>query len=128
MRLLLDTVALLWIDSGDPRVSRLARQCFVDPANELFFSAVSAWEIAIKYSLGRLPLPCLPADFVAAKIRAYKVSPLPLDEESALYLARLPRLHSDPFDRMLVCQSIVHGLAILSPDALISQYPVRVRW
>jgi len=53
---------------------------------------------------------------------------LPLDEEAALHVARLARLHSDPFDRMLVCQSIVHGLAILTPDPLVAQYPARVVW
>ncbi len=128
MRLLLDTVTLLWISLQDPRLSRRAQEWFADPASEVFLSVISAWEIAIKHSLGRLPLPEPPAEFIPARRRAYRLAALPLDEEAALYVARLPKLHADPFDRLLVCQAIVHGLATLSPDPLISQYSVRVLW
>ena len=91
-------------------------------------SSVSAWEIAIKYDLGRLPLPAPPDRFVPDQREAHGFEPLPLDEASVLHLIRLPALHRDPFDRMLVCQAIVHGLAIVSPDPLIEQYPARVVW
>ncbi|MEE8587378.1 MAG: type II toxin-antitoxin system VapC family toxin, partial [Acidobacteriota bacterium] len=59
---------------------------------------------------------------------AYGIKPLPLDEESTFQIGRLPELHRDPFDRMLICQAIVHGLGILTPDELIHQYPVRTLW
>jgi PIN domain nuclease of toxin-antitoxin system len=75
-----------------------------------------------------VPLPEPPERFVPAQRRLQGIEPLALDEESTLHLARLPRLHRDPFDRMLVCQAIVHGLVILGPDPAITQYPVRAAW
>ena len=89
---------------------------------------MSGWEIALKHALGRLPLPEPPAEFIPARQRACGIEELPLEEESALYITRLPRLHADPFDRMLICQAIVHGLALLTQDPLIAQYPIRVLW
>jgi PIN domain nuclease of toxin-antitoxin system len=94
----------------------------------VFLSAASAWEIAIKHGLGRLPLPEAPERFVPAERDAHGITPLPIDEESALHLSRLPALHRDPFDRMLVSQAIVHGLTILTPDPLVTQYPARTMW
>ena len=128
MRLLLDTVTLLWITLDDPRLSSAARRAFSDPGNEIFLSVASAWEIAVKYSLGKLALPETPATFVPSRRSRYGISQLPLDEESALRVVRLPRLHADPFDRMLVCQAVVHSMAILTPDPLIQQYAVRTVW
>ena len=128
MRLLLDTVTFLWITLSDPRLSERTRQLFADPANEVFLSVVSSWEMAVKHSLGRLPLPAPPEKFVVTQRELHGIQALPLAEESALYVTRLPKLHADPFDRMLICQAIVHGLVLLSPDDQIAQYPVRVLW
>ena len=128
MRLLLDTCTFLWITLESPELSVTARRLFEDPDNEVHLSAVSAWEIAIKSSRGKLSLPEPAARFLPSRRAAYHIDALPLDEESTLQLERLPRLHRDPFDRMLVCQSIVHGMAILTPDPLVSQYPARVIW
>jgi PIN domain nuclease of toxin-antitoxin system len=128
VRLLLDTCTFLWIASGSTQLSRRAAQLFTDPANEVFLSAVSAWEIAVKNSLGRLPLPGPPADYIASLRERLGIAALPIKEEEALYLPRIPRLHRDPFDRMLVCQAIINGFALLTPDPMISQYPVRTIW
>ena len=128
VRLLLDTCTFLWVASGAPDLSVRARDLFTDPDNEVFLSAVSAWEIALKHAAGRLPLPEPPDRFVPAERRRHGIDSLDLDEESALHLARLPPLHRDPFDRMLVCQAIVHSLVILGPDPLIAQYPIRTTW
>lgn len=128
MRLLLDTSTFLWIITDAPELSPRARDLFLDPANEVYLSSVSAWEMAVKHSLGRLPLPEPPERFVPAQRKDHGIEPLPLDEEDALHLARLPLLHKDPFDRMLVCQAIVHGLVILTSDKLVYQYPVRTMW
>jgi PIN domain nuclease of toxin-antitoxin system len=128
MRLLLDTCTFLWIVGGDASLSPTAVRLFAAPENEVYLSAVSAWEIAIKHQLRRLALSEPPDRFVPAQREAHAVEPLPLDEESALHLSRLTPLHRDPFDRMLVCQAIVHGLTILTPDPLIAQYPARTVW
>jgi PIN domain nuclease of toxin-antitoxin system len=128
MRLLLDTCTFLWIAGGDPALSPAAARLFTAPENEVFLSAVSAWEIAVKHQLGRLILSDLPDRFVPAQREAHAIEALPLDEESTLHLSRLTPLHRDPFDRMLVCQAIVHGLTILTPDPLIAQYPARTIW
>ena len=128
MRFLLDTCTFLWIAGDAPELSAAARKRFEDPDHDFFLSAVSAWEIAIKHSLGSLPLPDRPERFIPEARTKHGVEALPLEEESALHLARLPALHRDPFDRMLVCQGILHGLVILTPDPLISQYPVPTYW
>jgi PIN domain nuclease of toxin-antitoxin system len=128
VRLLLDTCTFLWIVSGAPDLSPRARELFQDPDNEVYLSVVSAWEIALKQAAGRLPLPDTPERFVPGERRRHGIESLDLDEETALHLGRLPSLHRDPFDRMLVCHAIVHGLVIVGPDPLITQYPVRTTW
>lgn len=128
MRLLLDTCTFLWIAAGSDELSDPARAAYADPGNEVFLSAVSAWEIAMKNALGRLPLPEAPVRYVPAVRSRHGISPLALDEAAALQLPKLPRLHRDPFDRMLICQAIAHGLDILTPDPAIAQYPVRTLW
>jgi len=128
VRLLLDTCTFLWLVTDGPDLSPEARHLIVDPANDVLLSAVSTWEIAIKHGLGRLPLPDDPARYVPKLREDHGVAPLPLDEESTLYLRRLPALHRDPFDRMLVCQAIVQSLVLLTPDGDITQYPVRTLW
>ena len=128
MRILLDTVTFLWAVTDAPDLSDDARELFVDPGNEIYLSSVSTWEIAVKHSLGKLPLPEPPERFVPAQRKQHGIEPLSLDEEAVLHLARLPALHKDPFDRMLVCQAMVHGLVMLTPDKLVNQYPVRTMW
>lgn len=129
VRLLLDTCAFLWMTTDAPQFSPTARAKFVSPDNDVYLSVVSAWEIAVKHRLGQLPLPETPPDrFIPARRDHCGIATLPLDEESALYAHRLPLLHRDPFDRMLVCQAIVHSLTILTPDEQISQYAVRTLW
>ena len=128
MRLLLDTCTFIWIFSDSSRLSRLAREAYLDTANEVFLSAASSWEIAIKSSLGKLQLKKPAWQVVPEQRDVHRISSLSIDEESTLQVQKIPHLHGDPFDRILVCQSIVHGLTILTPDPLISQYPVRVVW
>jgi PIN domain nuclease of toxin-antitoxin system len=128
VRILLDTCTFFWLATEAERVSAKAVDVFADPDNEVFLSVVSCWEIAVKHAAGKLKLPQPPPKLIPAYRERYGVGILPLDEETALYVARLPRLHADPFDRMLVCQSIAHGMPILTPDELIAQYPIRTIW
>lgn len=128
MKLLLDACTFLWTLKGEPvlpdRVARLIR----DPDHEVFLSAVSAWEIAQKYALRRLSLPEPPDRMIPFERDARGIASLPIDEESVLHASRLPFLHRDPFDRMLVAQAIVHGMTIVTPDPIIRQYPARTIW
>jgi PIN domain nuclease of toxin-antitoxin system len=128
MRLLLDTCTFLWVVASPDALPAKVRDLFQDPDNDVHLSAASAWEIATKHALGRLPLPQPAAAFVTTMRERHRIASLPIDEESVLQTARLPLLHHDPFDRLLMCQAIVHGLALVTPDPLIAQYPVRVVW
>jgi len=128
VRLLLDTVTFLWFVQGSDRMSTAAKDALVDPSNDAFVSAVSAWEIAIKHGLGRLPLPDRPTSWVPAQRAAHAFDALQLDESAALSLGKLPDIHRDPFDRMLVAQSLAHGLTLVTPDEIIHQYPAPILW
>jgi len=127
VRLLLDTCTFLWL-AGGSSLSDEAAAAIRDPSNDVFLSAVSVWEIATKHRAGRLPLPEPPERLIPTERRLRGVAALAFDEASALQVMRLPLLHRDPFDRMLISQTIALGLAIVTPDPLISQYPVRVIW
>lgn len=128
MNILLDTCTFLWIAKDAPELSSTARVCFQDPGNSVYLSSVSAWEMVVKHALGRLPLPDAPERFIPAMRAGHGITPLPLEEEAALQLAKLPEHHKDPFDRMLICQALAHGLVLLTPDEMIRQYPVRTVW
>lgn len=128
MNLLLDTCTFLWSIAGGDEISDAARTALADPSNDVYLSSVSAWEITVKHALGRLPLPEPPERYVPSQRIARGIEPLALDEEAALHLSRLPPLHRDPFDRMLVCQALIGALTIVTPDADIARYPVRTLW
>ena len=128
MRLLLDTCTFLWVVGGSPELSARARQAFADPGNEAYLSAASAWEIAVKHRLGRLPLPETPDRFVPRAREAHGIDRLDIDEAAALHVARLPDLHRDPFDRILVAQALLGGMVLLTPDEALRQYPAPTLW
>ena len=130
MRLILDTCTFIWAASAEHRLSQVARDLITDPDNEVLVSAAAAWEIGIKHALGRLPLPLgqSPAAFIPEARARHRLDALPIDEADTFELARLPPLHQDPFDRMVICQAIARQAVIVTPDPLIRQYPVAVRW
>ena len=128
MKLLLDTCTFLWIALDTPQLSATALGLFRDPDNQVYLSAASAWEIAVKSGQGRLSLPQAAGRFITAQRMLHEIESLAITEEAAFQTEKLPRLHGDPFDRILICQSIVHGMTILTPDESISQYAVRVVW
>lgn len=128
MRVLLDTCTFLWLAIDAPQLTDRAREIFRRPENEVYLSSVSTWEIAVKHELGRLRLPEPPETYIPALRQRHGVAPLALSEEATLHLGRLPALHRDPFDRMLVCQAIVEGLVLLTPDPAITRYPIRSMW
>jgi len=128
MNLLLDTCTFLWIVQGNPAVSPGVKELFSSPENAVFLSVISAWEISVKYGLGKLKLPLSPDIFVPRERSRHLITELPLQERDIFPLNKLPEIHKDPFDRMLICQAIENGLTILTPDEHIHQYPVKTLW
>jgi PIN domain nuclease of toxin-antitoxin system len=128
VNLLLDTCAVLWLMLEPKRIAPRLLETLADRQNTIYCSSGSTWEIIIKWQTGKLTLPNRPSQFFADLRSGPGITPLPFDDDSALQLLKLPRLHSDPFDRMLICQAIEHGLTIVTPDALIQQYPIKTLW
>lgn len=128
MNILLDTCAFLWVISDSTELSEKARRLYSDPANEVYLSTASAWELIVKNALGKLPLPEPPHAFIPHWRTKHNIDTLPIDEAAVLQLSRLPEYHKDPFDRILICQAIAGSMVILTPDRHITQYPVRTEW
>ena len=128
MKLLLDTCTFLWFITADERLPPDVRKSIQSPDHEVWLSVVSFWEILVKHRLGRLPLPESPASYILKQRERHGIDSLSLQESAAVHLAKLPDHHRDPFDRMLICQAIDHGLTIATPDPAIHSYPVKVLW
>lgn len=126
MKLLLDTHLLLWAAGSPERLSPPARALLEDPENELFFSAASLWEIAIKRGLGRDDFK-VDARVLRRGLLDNGYSELPIASEHAVAIDTLPPIHKDPFDRILVTQAMVEGITLLTADGLVAQYPGPVR-
>jgi PIN domain nuclease of toxin-antitoxin system len=126
--LLLDTCTFLWWTSGDACVPDRVRTRLRDPDEAVFLSSVSAWEICVKHALGKLELPVAPADFVPDRRKRLGIAQLALEEGDVLPITRLPTLHRDPFDRMLVAQAIARGLTLVTPDPILRAYPCGTWW
>jgi PIN domain nuclease of toxin-antitoxin system len=126
MKILLDTHIFLWFISGDTKLSTDVRDAIRDPDNEVYLSAVSVWEAIVKYQLGKLPLPEPPETYLPKQRELHQIGSLALDESSVVQLAKLPPLHRDPFDRMLICQALQNGLTIATVDSAVRAYSVSV--
>lgn len=128
MRALLDTHTFLWWTVDDPRLSKKARRIMADGRNELYLSAASGWEMAIKARLGRLQLGEDLERFVHEQMALNGIEGLPVHMNHALHVYALPDHHGDPFDRLLVAQAQLEGLPILTGDPQIAQYEVETVW
>jgi PIN domain nuclease of toxin-antitoxin system len=126
MKILLDTHIFLWFISGDARLSANVRDAIRDPNNQVYLSVVSVWEAIVKYQLGKLPLPEHPETYLPKQRDIHQIASLALDENSVVELAKLPPLHRDPFDRMLICQALHNDLIMATVDSTVRAYPVRV--
>ena len=124
MRLLLDTHIFLWYISADRRLPRVFRDAIRERTNQVHLSVASVWECVIKSDVGKLPLPKPPAEFLPQQREAHQIASLPIDENGLVYLAGLPPLHRDPFDRILVAQALQYGLTILTVDDAVRAYSV----
>ncbi len=128
MRLLIDTHALLWWLSDDPSLSRAARKAMADPSNELVVSAASAWEIATKVRLGRLPGgEELAADFQGFMLRE-GFTTLDITASYAIRAGLLPGPYKDPFDRMLIAQAQAEHVPVVTNKRTFTYYGVRRVW
>jgi PIN domain nuclease of toxin-antitoxin system len=128
MKVLLDTHTFLWWNTEDPQLSARAREMIANGRNEIFISAASAWEIAIKTSKGKLKLPDDPAHYVEKRMSLYRFQPLPVQIHHATLVYELPMHHADPFDRLLIAQSQIESMPLISMDADIRKYEVEVIW
>jgi len=129
MKLLIDTAAFLWIAQGEElRIGAPARAALEDADNEVYLSAASVWEICIKYRLGKLRLPTPPEQLVPEQRRLRGIESVGVTEAAALRVSQLPDLHRDPFDRILISQAIEHAMTLVTPDAIIRNYPIRTIW
>jgi PIN domain nuclease of toxin-antitoxin system len=129
--ILLDTCALLWLANGSDNLSPTAQELLRANVGSLFVSAFSAWEIALKHRRGKLELPRdnTPAEWFAAVVEQHRLREIPVDSRIAAASVALSPLHTDPADRILIATAQTQGLTLLTPDALIRQYPeLKTAW
>jgi PIN domain nuclease of toxin-antitoxin system len=126
VRILLDTHVWLWTLVSPERIPQESLDLLSNPDNELYLSAASTWEIAIKYCLGKLPLPEPPALFVPPRLSRDGVISLPVEHAHTLAVAELPPHHNDPFDRLLVAQARIERMSLASVDAVLKKYEVEL--
>ena len=122
MRLLVDSCVLVWWLDHPGSLAKEAREAISDPANEVYFSAASVWELGLKIRKGKLTMP---VDFASA-LAEDGFSPLPVTVNHAARSLSLPAVHEDPFDRLLVVQAIEEGLVMVTRDEVIRDYPLAV--
>jgi PIN domain nuclease of toxin-antitoxin system len=127
MKAILDTHAFLWALAGDARMSRHARDIFAG-STDLSLSMASVWEIVIKVQSGKLNFPRTAGPYLLSKLAENSIKSLPISIDHLLALDRLPMHHRDPFDRMLIAQSMEEDWPIITADPMFKQYPIRVIW
>jgi PIN domain nuclease of toxin-antitoxin system len=123
MKILLDTHIFIWLIDEDNRLDSLGREEIKNPQNQIFLSVASVWECVIKYQIGKLNFPQSPDIYLPQKRKEYLIKSLPINEESLSHLRQLPLLHKDPFDRLLISQSLQDDLTIMTEDNAILAYP-----
>jgi len=128
MKYLLDTYIFLWWNLGKGQLSERVVDIISDGNNEIYLSAVSAWEIAIKVAKKRLIIPEEPARFVPSRMQLHGFQSLPIQLHHATRVYGLPLHHTDPFDRLLIAQSQIESMPLISVDANIRRYEVEVVW
>ncbi|PYX22712.1 MAG: PIN domain nuclease [Acidobacteria bacterium] len=128
MSYLLDTGVWLWSVGEPERMSSSAREIFADRTEELFLSAVTSWEVAIKVASGKLRLPEPPGTYVPSRIMMQGLRPLPISHMHALAVHGLPPHHRDPFDRLLIAQAIVENMTLLTADREFKKYDLPLLW
>ncbi len=128
MKYLLDTGVWLWTLHEPERISRKSRAVLADSGHEVFLSAATAWEVAIKSGTGKLKLPEAPGAYVPRRMADQGLRPLPVSHQHALAVFGLPDHHHDPFDRLLIAQANLEDMVLITADQMIEKYPVQILW
>jgi PIN domain nuclease of toxin-antitoxin system len=128
LKVILDTHAFLWWIADSDRLSRRAREILGESGNTLFLSAASAWEIVLKQQIGKLKLPQPAGKYIPSQLAMNRIDTLPISLSHTLRLADLPLHHRDPFDRILIAQSIVERMPIVTADPLFAHYSAKTLW
>jgi PIN domain nuclease of toxin-antitoxin system len=128
MQVILDTNAFLWWVTDDDKLSKAARTIISEPQNTIFFSVASAWEIVIKYQLGKLPLPDPPKLYIPNRVKHYGFIILAIELKEVLRITNLATHHKDPFDRILIAQGQSQKLPIITSDKKFALYDVDIIW
>ena len=123
---LLDTQIALWLLADSPRLPKYMREAAAQNGFCWIFHQVSLWEIQIKYSLGKLPLPGVPEKYLPNAIRNAGFEESPIENEGIYFLDKLPEHHSDPFDRLLISHAMINGWEVATVDGQWEEYPVRI--
>jgi len=127
MKALLDTHTFLWAISGDKRLSRRAAEVFAGPS-DLWLSVASIWEVLIKVQVGKMSLPVPTGPYIVKKLVENRIKTLGVSRDHVLKVETLAMHHHDPFDRMLIAQSLEEDLPLVTSDAAFKNYPMRIIW
>ncbi|MEK6608480.1 MAG: type II toxin-antitoxin system VapC family toxin [Myxococcota bacterium] len=127
-KLLLDTCTFLWMLGESERLGPRARDALLDSSRQVFLSAASSWEIAIKVRLGKLRLLGSPGALIPAQLDRNGITPLAVEHAHALATAELAAHHRDPFDRLLIAQARIERMTLVTPDAAFAPYGVETIW
>ena len=126
MKLLLDTHIVIWAAFTPDRLSQSAQSLIIDEENELLFSPVSLWEVATKRALGRRDFQ-FDSRVLRSNLLLNGYHELPITSQHAVAIDQLPDIHKDPFDRLLIAQSMVEGILLLTSDPTVAKYPAPVK-
>ncbi len=128
MRILLDTHSFLWWNMDSPQLSAKAKEIILGGRADIFVSAATSWEIAIKCQKGKLLLPESPEKYVVSRISHYGFLTLPIQISHTLKTYSLPAIHTDPFDRLLIAQCLAEEMSMITADEIIKQFPINIIW
>jgi PIN domain nuclease of toxin-antitoxin system len=124
----LDTCVFLWLCADPDKLSDRARNLLNDEENARFLSHVSVLEISLKWHAGKVKLPHPPRSWIQDQVQIWRVRQMPITSEEIYRSVEMPKLHRDPFDRVLVATAIEHGLTLITPDGAVQQYDVAWEW
>lgn len=128
MRILVDTNCWLWSLLSPEKLNRESEAILQDPDNEIYMSVASAWEIVIKYRIGKLEIPLEPSEYIPDRLAALGHFSLPITQTHVLAIGHLPDHHQDPFDRVLIAQAQVERMTLVTADKLLELYEIPIVW